>query len=105
MDWVPLDHFANKKNTTNYIRGILFRQFDDLRALKWETGWEEEEEEEMEVKTLQMKRVGLKKKKNWKETHQNSSDEGAENVDKGGPDTWTIPVGATIALNDDSDVR
>ena len=36
--------------------------FDDLSAGKWETGWEEEEEEEMKVKTLQMKRVGLEKK-------------------------------------------
>ena len=40
--------------------------FDYLSALKWETGWEEEEGEEMKVKTLQMKRVGLKKKKTEK---------------------------------------
>ena len=40
--------------------------FDHLSVLKWETGWEEEEGEEMEMKILQMKRVGLKKKKTEK---------------------------------------
>ena len=106
MDWdsaITLDHFANKKKQQITSVASCSVTFDDLSALKWETGWEEEEEEEMKVKTLLMKRVGLKKK-NWKETNQNSSDEGTENVDKGGPNTWTIPVGATIALNDDSDV-
>ena len=47
---------------------------------------------------------GFEKEKNLLSDNQNSSDEGTENVDKGGPNTWTIPVGATIALNDDSDV-
>ena len=98
--WITLQ--IKKYNITSVASCSV--NFDYLSALKWETGWEEEEGEEMEVKTLQMRRVGLKKKK-MKSDKSNSSDEGTENVDKGGPDTWTIPVGATIALNDDSDVR
>ena len=59
--WITLQ--IKKYNITSVASSSV--NFDDSSALKWETGWEEEEEE-MEVKTLQMKRVGLKKKKTEK---------------------------------------
>merc|ERR1711962_466427 len=46
----------------------------------------------------------LGRRRDESEDSSDEEDKGTENVDKGGPDTWTIPVGATIALNDDSDV-
>ena len=57
--WITLQ--IKKYNITSVASSSV--NFDDLSAGKWETGWEEEEGEEMKVKTLQMKRVGLEKKK------------------------------------------
>ena len=61
--WITLQ--IKKYNITSVASCSV--NFDYLSALKWETGWEEEEEE-MKVKTLQMKRVGLERK-NWKEAN------------------------------------
>ena len=57
--WITLQ--IKKYNITSVASSSV--NFDDSSALKWETGWEEEEGEEMKVKTLQMKRVGLENKK------------------------------------------